>query len=101
MAYDEISKSSLIVSNYSFKSNLVEIGGSVLNSDAVNPFVRSTYNQGHAYIGGFSYAFASDFSELEKSNPEILKPKFYSNIYHSEFTDPKSYPYLNRLSISN
>ena len=63
--------------------------------------MESATSLGHAYIGGFSYEFATAFHELEESNVEILKPKFYSNIFHTKFTDPNLYPYLNRLSIHN
>ena len=30
-----------------------------------------------------------------------MKPKLYSNLFDSEFTDSENYPFLNRLSISN
>ena len=52
-------------------------------------------------MGGFGYAFATAFDDLEKSNPEIVKPKLYSSVFHSNFTNPDTYPYFNRISISN
>ena len=73
--------------------NLVEIGGSVLNMDSIATFLQSAPSLGYAYVGGFSYSFANDFDALEKENPDILKPKLYSNIKHSNYSDSENYLY--------
>ena len=47
---------------------------------------------GHAYVGSFSDSFAKDFLDLEMYNPEIMKPKLYSNLFDSELSDSENYP---------
>ena len=50
--------------NYKFMLNLVEIGGGILNTEALTPFLQQASTLGYAYIGGFSYDFASTFEDL-------------------------------------
>ena len=59
--------------------NLVEIGGSILNAEAVEPFIKQAHELGHAYMGALSSVFAMGFAALE-NDYGIYKPKVWSSV---------------------